>query len=246
MDSAINTLIDPANPIRPNKPPKRPAKRLGITRSKVGFPIRTCPDQSSFAAPRTLSQRTTSFIASQHQGIHRDTLITLDRFHYRCPSPSAKRRTPQPASPVANHEEQHRRRTRAGPAIHSFQRPFASNASDENPSGQPGPMMHHAVAPTPKARPDHTRADPPCSSLLDAADPARKPNHTTASKTPTGSDAFPLHNEQQPALPVPARKPGTQGKAKPISSWTRHNTAMVEPDGIEPTTSCLQSRRSPS
>ena len=40
-------------------------------RSKVGFPIRKFSDQSPFAAPQDLSQRTTSFIASQHQGIHR-------------------------------------------------------------------------------------------------------------------------------------------------------------------------------
>ncbi len=37
----------------------------------MGFPIRKFPDQSLFAAPRNLSQRTTSFIASQRQGIHR-------------------------------------------------------------------------------------------------------------------------------------------------------------------------------
>jgi hypothetical protein len=36
---------------------------------KVGCPIRKFPDQSLFAAPRDLSQRTTSFIASQRQGI---------------------------------------------------------------------------------------------------------------------------------------------------------------------------------
>ena len=39
-------------------------------RSKVGFPIRRSSDHSSFAAPQGLSQRTTSFIASQRQGIH--------------------------------------------------------------------------------------------------------------------------------------------------------------------------------
>ncbi len=38
---------------------------------EVGFPIRKFSDQSLFAAPRDLSQRTTSFIASQRQGIHR-------------------------------------------------------------------------------------------------------------------------------------------------------------------------------
>jgi hypothetical protein len=45
-----------------------------------GFPIRKSPDQSLFAAPRRLSQRITSFIASQCQGIHQmllSRLITL-------------------------------------------------------------------------------------------------------------------------------------------------------------------------
>ena len=36
----------------------------------VGFPIRKSTGQSLFAANRSLSQRTTSFIASYHQGIH--------------------------------------------------------------------------------------------------------------------------------------------------------------------------------
>src|SRR3954463_13387813 len=44
---------------------------------KVGFPIRKSLDQSSFAAPQGLSQRTTSFIASQRQGIHRMLLRHL-------------------------------------------------------------------------------------------------------------------------------------------------------------------------
>src|ERR1700691_1419485 len=50
---------------------------LGIPLSKVGFPIRKSADQSSFAAPRGLSQRSTSFIASQHQGIHQMPLSHL-------------------------------------------------------------------------------------------------------------------------------------------------------------------------
>ena len=43
----------------------------------MGFPIRKFSDQSLFAAPRNLSQRTTSFIASQRQGIHRIPLWHL-------------------------------------------------------------------------------------------------------------------------------------------------------------------------
>ncbi len=43
----------------------------------MGFPIRRSLDQSSFAAPQGLSQRTTSFIASQRQGIHQMLLRHL-------------------------------------------------------------------------------------------------------------------------------------------------------------------------
>ena len=45
--------------------------------SKVGFPIRKSVDQSFFAAPHGLSQRSTSFIASHRQGIHRTPLRHL-------------------------------------------------------------------------------------------------------------------------------------------------------------------------
>ncbi len=50
------------------------------TAEAVGCPIRRSMDQSLFAAPHGLSQRTTSFIASQRQGIHQmplDHLIAL-------------------------------------------------------------------------------------------------------------------------------------------------------------------------
>ena len=41
----------------------------------VGFPIRKSPDQRLLAAPRGLSQRATSFIASTRQGIHHVPLL---------------------------------------------------------------------------------------------------------------------------------------------------------------------------
>ena len=43
----------------------------------MGFPIRKSTDQSFFAAPHGLSQRSTSFIASQRQGIRRTPLRHL-------------------------------------------------------------------------------------------------------------------------------------------------------------------------
>ena len=46
-----------------------------------GFPIRKSTDQSLLAAPRSLSQRATSFIASQCQGIHEMPLRRLIASH---------------------------------------------------------------------------------------------------------------------------------------------------------------------
>ena len=43
--------------------------------ASVGFPIRKSPDQCLLAAPRSLSQLTTPFIASYCQGIHRVPLV---------------------------------------------------------------------------------------------------------------------------------------------------------------------------
>ena len=59
-------------------PPHRIAPtRSNYETSEVGFPIRKSSGQSLFATHRRLSQRTTSFIASQRQGIHRMPLRHL-------------------------------------------------------------------------------------------------------------------------------------------------------------------------
>ncbi len=52
-------------------------QRLRIPLSEERFPIRISADQSFFAAPRGFSQRSTSFIASQRQGIHQMPLFHL-------------------------------------------------------------------------------------------------------------------------------------------------------------------------
>ena len=62
-------------PIMTGRTPR--PKVLEFRLSKVGFPIRKSADQSFFAAPHGLSQRSTSFIASQRQGIHRTPLRHL-------------------------------------------------------------------------------------------------------------------------------------------------------------------------
>ena len=53
------------------------ASLAGYTVNCVGFPIRKSSDQSLLTAPRRLSQRATSFIASYRQGIHKMPLRHL-------------------------------------------------------------------------------------------------------------------------------------------------------------------------
>ena len=106
-----------------------------LQRSKVGFPIRKSADQSLFAAPHGLSQRTTSFIASQRQGIHRIPLrhliaLIIDAHHFGASFhpkslttfrkdaigsglPGKSANFPEPLS-----------------AMSSIERPFASNISE--------------------------------------------------------------------------------------------------------------------
>ena len=54
-------------------------KEMTTEYRQVGFPIRKSSDQSLFAAPRSLSQRITSFIASDRQGIHQTPFLRLIR-----------------------------------------------------------------------------------------------------------------------------------------------------------------------
>ena len=70
MYSALDTsMMITGNP----KPEVHETRSLTASKfqlSKVGSPIRKSTDQSLFAAPRSISQRTTSFIASCRLGIH--------------------------------------------------------------------------------------------------------------------------------------------------------------------------------
>ena len=112
--------------------------------SKVGFPIRRSLDQSSFAAPQSLSQRTTSFIASQRQGIHRVPLrhliaLIIDARHAFsvCVRHSARRRPPHPEGHV-------------GRTGHRSKKDQLASRSVRRLCGQAKPTRHRA-RPCPKA-----------------------------------------------------------------------------------------------
>ena len=68
----------------------------------MGFPIRKSSDQSSFAAPRRLSQRITSFIACACQGIHqlplRHLIVLIANVHHSAEPPKSPRPFGQPCA----------------------------------------------------------------------------------------------------------------------------------------------------
>ena len=60
----------------------------------------------------------------------------------------------------------------------------------------------------------------------------------------TRSDALPLHDVENPGRRIAASASWFAGQAGHQDAVD--DTPLVEPDGIEPTTSCLQSTRSPN
>ena len=151
---------------------------------RVGFPIRKSSDQSLFAAPQGLSQRTTSFIASQHQGIHRIPLRHL----------------------IALIVDAH-------PIFRSY-----------------GPDAFQLLGKT--------------SYILEfrSTEPSSHDDEPTAGSLLQRSNEPSLHDVDEHVEKTRYGQSRRNGYGRAIPGVTH----LVEPDGIEPTTSCLQSTRSPN
>ena len=165
---------------------------LQDTAEAVGCPIRTSMDQSPFAAPHGFSQRTTSFIASQRQGIHQMPLRRLIALISQCPDPPNRGITGiGKTSCIGFASPPHRR---------------------EGVAVKPAPPHAQGMR--------HGKSNPFFTMSNSTIDRSRRINQTC----------------------LLGRFADTDG-AKARGAARQH---LVEPDGIEPTTSCLQSRRSPN
>lgn len=153
--------------------------------SEVGFPIQKSTDQSLFAAPHGLSQRTTSFIASQCQGIHRTPLRHLIALMIDA----------HPSAEVAQVSCALGHRRNKTSLLHDLTRTGGQAQS------QSSTLWVEPEGP----------AIPVKSPLHDVGQPAQRSDDPRAKLSAFLADGI-----------------------------------LVEPDGIEPTTSCLQSTRSPS
>ena len=209
--------------------------------SKVGFPIRKSSDQRLFAPSRSLSQRTTSFIASYRQGIHQMPLSHLialiSNAHH------AQRSTLFP--------RQRRSVIRRALYIRSGRLMSIRRQID---------CAHCAR----KTRPVSIVRATNCANFrTDQKSIRLNPNFRCRRKICADSAGYapqalvPLYDVRyfnRPSLgserklclfnhgycSEPARAAGSAKRSR------KRQTKMVEPDGIEPTTSCLQSTRSPS
>ena len=161
---------------------------------RVGCPIRRPRDHRSLASPPGFSQRATSFIASQCQGIHQMPFFACS------PVSPAEETAPPP-------------RTGSNPA-------FAG-------AGSHAPAVSHE---------DTSRTDP----VLEQRGPVRL-GHIITLSSPFNQ---PRRRARSRRLfcASPNARPDRGGASRRRSA----PSPVVEVNGLEPMTSCLQSRRSPS
>ena len=124
----------------------------------MGFPIRRSSDQSSFAAPRRLSQRTTSFIASQRQGIHRMPLSRLIALTADAPRHGHKTTT-QSSTRKTTCFWVHPLTARCTPPLHASQRTHRKTGQTLSSQCQSTPQTKAQRAQCPQSRIPSNRTD---------------------------------------------------------------------------------------
>ncbi len=190
----------------------------------MGFPIRKFTDQSLFAAPHDLSQRTTSFIASQHQGIHRILLRHLIALIIDA-HPSAE----VVARPCARRGKRKARSLKTS-LLRTHPRTWRSST---------GPLTEDANLP-------NRTPSPACSRRRRRFLEEIGYVLSSRCRLPRNGTATTLAGCSRSVMTTAARCE-TLMTDEPASAMRRTSSPMmVEPDGIEPTTSCLQSTRSPN
>jgi hypothetical protein len=181
----------------------------------LGFPIRRSTDQSLLAAPRGLSQRATSFIASWCQGIHQ---MPLKRLIYMFRH--AQGQAPRVAVQTCN--------------IKTRQR------LEERPPDVP-PIAGESAGPKAFVQQTYPRCQ--TAGTASAAERGRAipaPARAAGAAIDRSFGIYPRRKASRPSRRSVAPLAG------PFSAARGLPKALVEVTGIEPMTSCLQSRRSPN
>ena len=210
----------------------RLATNLQLQISKVGFPIRKFSDQSPFAAPRNLSQRTTSFIASQRQGIHqlplRHLIALIIDAH---PSTSLGRERGGLVGCCSDRLDRYLKTS------------FASNISGNN-AVKPVHDWCTSFRPPPRLGVRRQTSGHVSSSRCEITRARTVVRGEIFSGRATLGEchAFVRSRRMRSIRPVSVNAMHSLAEQGRLSAINH----LVEPDGIEPTTSCLQSTRSPN
>ena len=210
---------------------------------RVGCPIRRSRDQRSLASPPGFSQRAASFIASQCQGIHQMPL-----FRARSQGTPAPRDDPRITRTASRPPENRRAQGQAPPSL------------DRGATPPAAARMKTLLRTAPRTGSHPTGQQPYRTASHAAARPPR--SHSQIRFT---LQSTPAPEPRPPARDMPARPPQNRNQ-----TWSSPNVgaqinelrsyrvepglrflrlsilARVEVNGIEPMTSCLQSRRSPN
>ena len=220
-------------------------------RSKVGFPIRKFPDQSLFAAPRNLSQRTTSFIASQRQGIHQIPLRHLIALIAKARSFSCPRSANRTTNALLARKDQFCFKRIRDPSGQAQDPRLVLEGSDvrDGPVAEHGlTASHDVVSPHPaldRMRFLFTMSDIERSWPASGQRTFRSTLPSEAARRPS-----PLESSPERTKLIISSERIRIVSASPVGNRRlairRSRQRLVEPDGIEPTTSCLQSTRSPN
>ena len=194
-----------------------------------GFPIRKSRSQRVLASRPSLSQRATSFIASQCQGIHQ---MPLKRFIIT-----------EPENTVARRDKTPPRDPFRFPYLLPPVQPPAKTSQRSN-GHEDTYLLENIPAPAAtrtRSPPPSRRRTPACSQ-----DPWFTP-YPQCQTTPP-KDHQPPPQGKPPILKISLNHPRSSQAhpepSNPPATPEPGNPELVEVNGIEPMTSCLQSRRS--
>jgi hypothetical protein len=203
------------------------------TRCRVGCPIRRPRDHRSLASPPGFSQRATSFIASQCQGIHQMPF-------FACSPVSPTEETAPPP------------RTGSNPVPTNLSPPNLSLQKQEAGSGDGVPAQSLSLrkqgrGPIPAASHEDTSLGHPRQPCRHPPRGEGSPPQEGATQRRPGGVRLGHNNslftrQSTPRRGHPQRDFWLRRAARPAGVCRR----VVEVNGFEPMTSCLQSRRSPS
>jgi hypothetical protein len=200
---------------------------------RVGCPIRRSRDQRLLASPPGFSQRATSFIASQCQGIHQMPFLRS--------IPDAASATPG----KTRHSQGQKPRAGCPKTDDGRQIPSCVTPSREDTLPQ-----RQVNSSQPSATGCQLRTETPASVTLSSPCQRTLPPAEAGGNLDTSTIVLRGHRVKRPSrLRIPSWSAAFgAGTPAPVALLlhTISLRLMVEVNGIEPMTSCLQSRRSPN